>query len=191
MVACRTRLSTMLYASSIWSSLRVIGRVLVLGALLAFPVPDRRLPSPSRTIRRDSSRFRGVYPSPTFLNSPLRAPIRIPRITNFATAPGVCRHSGRNPCSFRRSMRSLHASPFAIKARTLTRKCSSFSNSAYGAIDSPPGQMLRGLNQQYTWRGPDTEISLTYQANRDRGFIFIESRNLAPRFQDRIADTAE
>ena len=41
------------------------------------------------------------------------------------------------------------------------------------------------------WRGPDTEISLTYEANRDRGFIFIESRNLAPRFQDRISDTAE
>lgn len=61
----------------------------------------------------------------------------------------------------------------------------------YGAIERLPGQMMRGLNQQYTWRGPDTEISLTYEANRDRGFIFIESRNLAPRFQDRMSDTAE
>ncbi|MBL8043894.1 MAG: hypothetical protein JNL86_13345 [Nitrospira sp.] len=61
----------------------------------------------------------------------------------------------------------------------------------YGTIERLPGQMMRGLNQQYTWRGPDTEISLTYEANRDRGFIFIESRSLAPRFQDRISDTAE
>ena len=66
-----------------------------------------------------------------------------------------------------------------------------FLERTYGAIQRLPGQMMRGLNQQYTWRGPETEISLTYQANRDRGFIFIESRNLAPRFQDRIADTAE
>ncbi|MBA5874941.1 MAG: hypothetical protein GDA66_10395 [Nitrospira sp. CR1.2] len=61
----------------------------------------------------------------------------------------------------------------------------------YGAIERLPGQMMRGLNQQYTWRGPDTEISLTYEANRDRGFIFIESRSLAPRFQDRIPNTGD
>lgn len=61
----------------------------------------------------------------------------------------------------------------------------------YGAIEKLPGQMMRGLNQQYTWRGSETEITLTYEANRDRGFVFIESRNLAPRFQDRMSDTAE
>lgn len=61
----------------------------------------------------------------------------------------------------------------------------------YGAIERLPGQMMRGLNQQYTWRGSETEITLTYEANRDRGFVFIESRNLAPRFQDRLGDTAD
>ncbi len=61
----------------------------------------------------------------------------------------------------------------------------------YGAIERLPGQMMRGLNQQYTWRGSETEITLTYEANRDRGFVFIESRNLSPRFQDRMSDTAE
>ena len=66
-----------------------------------------------------------------------------------------------------------------------------FLERSYGKIERLPGQMMRGLNQQYTWRGPDTEISLTYEANRDRGFIFIESRNLAPRFQDRMSDTAD
>lgn len=66
-----------------------------------------------------------------------------------------------------------------------------FLERSYGMIERIPGQMMRGLNQQYTWRGPDTEISLTYEANRDRGFLFIESRNLAPRFQDQITDTAD
>lgn len=58
----------------------------------------------------------------------------------------------------------------------------------YGPIDRTPGQMARGLNQQYTWRGSDTEINLTYQAAGERGFLFIESRTLAPRFNDSISD---
>ncbi|MCP9454706.1 MAG: hypothetical protein NNA18_01180 [Nitrospira sp.] len=66
-----------------------------------------------------------------------------------------------------------------------------FLESHYGALQRIPGQMTRGLNQQYTWRGPDTEISLTYQANTQRGFIFIDSRTLAPRFNDDLTDSAE
>jgi hypothetical protein len=61
----------------------------------------------------------------------------------------------------------------------------------FGTLEHIPGQMLRGLNQQYTWRGTDTEINLTYHANTERGFIFIDSRTLAPRFNDRITDSAE
>ncbi|MGH7184353.1 MAG: hypothetical protein ACREJN_20595, partial [Nitrospiraceae bacterium] len=52
----------------------------------------------------------------------------------------------------------------------------------FGSLERVPGQMIRGLNQQYIWRGPDTEISLTYHANTGRGFIFFDSRTLAPRF---------
>ena len=51
--------------------------------------------------------------------------------------------------------------------------------------------MARGLNQQYNWRGSDTEINLTYQAGTERGYIFIDSRTLAPRFNDYITDSAE
>ena len=61
----------------------------------------------------------------------------------------------------------------------------------YGSLERVPGQMLRGLNQQYTWRGTDTEINLTYHANTGRGFIFIDSRTLAPLFNDHISDSAE
>ena len=61
----------------------------------------------------------------------------------------------------------------------------------FGSLERTPGQMMRGLNQQYIWRGTDTEISLTYHANTERGFIFIDSRTLAPRFNDLISDSAE
>ena len=61
----------------------------------------------------------------------------------------------------------------------------------FGSLERVPGQMMRGLNQQYTWRGTDTEINVTYHANTERGFIFIDSRTLAPRFNDRITDSAE
>lgn len=61
----------------------------------------------------------------------------------------------------------------------------------FGSLERVPGQMMRGLNQQYNWRGTDTEINLTYHANTERGFIFIDSRSLAPRFYDHITDSAE
>jgi len=61
----------------------------------------------------------------------------------------------------------------------------------FGSLERVPGQMLRGLNQQYNWRGTDTEINLTYHANTERGFVFIDSRTLAPRFNDHITDSAE
>jgi hypothetical protein len=61
----------------------------------------------------------------------------------------------------------------------------------FGQLDRLPGQMARGLTQQYNWRGPDTEINLTYQASTERGYVFIDSRTRAPRFNDYITDSAE
>lgn len=61
----------------------------------------------------------------------------------------------------------------------------------FGEIERIPGQMARGLTQQYNWRGTDTEINLTYHASTERGHIFIDSRTLAPRFIDFITDSAE
>ena len=66
-----------------------------------------------------------------------------------------------------------------------------FLEQQFGSLERTPGQMMRGLNQQYTWRGTDTEINVTYHANTERGFIFIDSRTLAPRFNDFITDSAE
>jgi hypothetical protein len=66
-----------------------------------------------------------------------------------------------------------------------------FLETRFGRVDRVPGQMARGLTQQYTWRGSDTEINLTYQAGTERGYIFFDSRSLAPRFNDYITDSAE
>jgi len=66
-----------------------------------------------------------------------------------------------------------------------------FLESRHGPLQRIPGQMARGLNQQYTWRGSETEINVTYQGGTERGYIFIDSRTLAPRFNDDITDSAE
>jgi len=66
-----------------------------------------------------------------------------------------------------------------------------YMETQFGPLEHIPGQMARGLNQQYNWRGPETEINLTYQAGTERGHIFIDSRTLAPRFNDHITDSAE
>lgn len=66
-----------------------------------------------------------------------------------------------------------------------------FLETRFGRLERVPGQMARGLAQQYTWRGVNTEINLTYQAGTERGYIFFDSRTLAPRFNDYITDSAE
>lgn len=71
------------------------------------------------------------------------------------------------------------------------KRVMNYLEAQYGPLEHIPGQMTRGLNQQYTWRGTETEINLTYQASTERGFIFIDSRTLAPRFNDHIAESAE
>lgn len=64
-----------------------------------------------------------------------------------------------------------------------------YLQSRFGPIERTPGQMTRGLNQQYNWRGIDTEINLTYEGRGERGFVFVESRELAPRFNDGLSET--
>lgn len=65
-----------------------------------------------------------------------------------------------------------------------------YLQSIFGPIERSPGSMMRGLNQQFTWRSEETEVNLTYQSFQDRGSIFIESRTLAPRFNDVLPESA-
>lgn len=60
-----------------------------------------------------------------------------------------------------------------------------------GPLDRSPGVVTRGPGLQFNWRGPDTEVNLTYEGQGERGYIFIDSRVLAPRFNDLITDSAE
>jgi hypothetical protein len=71
------------------------------------------------------------------------------------------------------------------------KKILAYLEAEFGRTERLPGQMLRGLNQQYNWRGSESEINLTYQAGTERGYLFLDSRTLAPRFNDLLADTAE
>ena len=71
------------------------------------------------------------------------------------------------------------------------KKILAYLESEFGRMERLPGQMLRGLNQQYNWRGAESEINLTYQSSTERGYLFLDSRTLAPRFNDLLADTAE
>lgn len=59
-----------------------------------------------------------------------------------------------------------------------------YLQSQFGPIDRTPGSMMRGLNQQFNWRGAETEINMTFEARRERGFISIDSQSLAPKFNE-------
>lgn len=61
-----------------------------------------------------------------------------------------------------------------------------YLQATFGPADRTQGSMVRGLNQQFNWRGTDTEINLTYEGAGERGYLFIESRQLAGRFNDRL-----
>ncbi len=60
----------------------------------------------------------------------------------------------------------------------------------YGPIDRTPGLMTHGSGQQFNWRGAETEVNLTYETVKERGFVFIDSAVLAPRFNDNLPEHA-
>ena len=68
-------------------------------------------------------------------------------------------------------------------------KMLAYLEAKYGPLDRTPGQLSVGTLITHNWRGPETEISLTFDAKQERGVIFIESRVLLPTFQDAVSDT--
>ena len=52
----------------------------------------------------------------------------------------------------------------------------------FGESGPSHGGMMRGLNQQFTWRGSETEITITYHGFRERGVLTAESRVFSPKF---------
>ena len=74
------------------------------------------------------------------------------------------------------------------RGKDIHRSLLNYLESEFGAIELNPGAMMRGLNQQYTWRGPETEITVTYRGLVERGFMAVESRILAPDFMNATQD---
>ncbi|WHZ17696.1 MAG: hypothetical protein OJF52_004549 [Nitrospira sp.] len=177
-------------AASIWSPARIASCVWFLGALLA----GYAAPASAITMANDPHGFRNLQWGAPLTDIPELAVANAgSRITDYE-------FRDRPPVYHDIPVESLHLSAVDAQfARVTIRyrgvqthtRVLQFLEQTYGKIERIPGQMMRGLNQQYTWRGPDTEITLTYEANRDRGYLFIESRTLAPRFQDQISDTPD
>lgn len=65
-----------------------------------------------------------------------------------------------------------------------------FLRTEFGKTDDPYGSMIQGLSQQYTWRGPETEITLTYHGFRERGILTVEGRIYAPLFLDTLSENS-
>jgi hypothetical protein len=66
------------------------------------------------------------------------------------------------------------------------RRILAYLQGQFGPLDLTPGQLAGGEEQQLTWRGPDTEVTLLYQRGGERGLLFIESRILAPAFIESV-----
>ena len=60
--------------------------------------------------------------------------------------------------------------------------------SQFGKINRSRGSMIRGLNQEYSWREQTIQISVTYRGLREQGFLFLENRMLAPNFLDTLTE---
>ena len=73
---------------------------------------------------------------------------------------------------------------FRYQGKSTHKSLLQYLEAQFGKTDRSYGTMMRGLNQQYTWRGPETEITITYHGFRERGFLTAESRILAPKFLD-------
>lgn len=56
--------------------------------------------------------------------------------------------------------------------------------SLYGPLDRTPGQIAVGPVKVYAWHGFQTEVTLRFEANVERGIIFFESRTLPERWSD-------
>ena len=79
---------------------------------------------------------------------------------------------------------------FHYQGETSHKSLLHYLETQFGKTDNPYGSMMRGLSQQYTWRGPETQITLTYHGFRERGFLTAESRIYAPLFLDTLSDNS-
>ena len=64
-----------------------------------------------------------------------------------------------------------------------------YLQSQYGPLDRTPGQIAVGPVKVYAWHGFQTEVTLRFESNRDRGIIFVESVILRERWGEDVPST--
>jgi hypothetical protein len=77
---------------------------------------------------------------------------------------------------------------FHYQGEAIHKSLLHYLETRFGKTTNPFGSMMRGLSQQYTWRGPETEITVTYHGFRERGFLAVQSRIYSPLFLDALAE---
>jgi hypothetical protein len=56
-----------------------------------------------------------------------------------------------------------------------------YLESRFGLLDRTPGQIANASIQTLNWKGPETDIMLTFNPQSQQGIIFYESQSLAQR----------
>jgi hypothetical protein len=169
-----------------------VGRWLALLVLLLYL--SRPVLAPAVPMLNDPNGFQSLAWGVTLITRPdLEVARAGPHVTEYQFRDGLPSYAGVSVESLRFLSVDEQFARVTIhyQGEDRHKQILTYLEQQFGSLERVPGQMMRGLNQQYTWRGTDTEINVTYHANTERGFIFIDSRTLAPRFNDRITDSAE
>ena len=59
-----------------------------------------------------------------------------------------------------------------------------YLQSLYGSLDRTPGQIASGPVKFYKWTGFETDVTLRYETETNRGIIFFESQELRRKMTD-------
>lgn len=65
-----------------------------------------------------------------------------------------------------------------------------YLQSKYGPLDRTPGQISVGAVKVHAWHGFNTEVTLRFETNVERGIIFFESRMLREALSEGTSATA-
>lgn len=79
---------------------------------------------------------------------------------------------------------------FHYQGEAIHKSLLQYLKNQFGKTNDPYGSMMRGLSQQYTWRGPETEVTLTYHGFRERGILTVDGRIYAPLFLDALSESS-
>ena len=159
--------------------------LLLIVCLVPALIPDPALPA--ATMTNDPKGFRGITWGSALANVPdLNLVTKGEHITEYALkqSPPSLGEVAVDALRFLAYDGEFARVTIRYKGKKTHEQVLAYLQSQYGPIDRTPGSMMRGLNQQFDWRGTETEITLTYEARGERGFISIDSMLLAPRFNE-------